>query len=92
MVLSEENWVLKRERPRGHLPGSAAEGEVRPPNIAWFCMQFWPPKERWLATYKSPLTGNGGCLSSLFLVKGRFLLSLVCFHEFSSNLACVYMF
>ena len=38
------NWVLKRRRPRRKNPGSAAEGDVRPPNMRWFRMDFWLPK------------------------------------------------
>ena len=26
---------------------SAPEGDVRPPKVAWFCMQFRQPKLRW---------------------------------------------
>ena len=38
-------------------PGSAVEGEVRPPNMYGFRFHVWPPKVVWPATYKGPSVG-----------------------------------
>ena len=44
MVLNEKELSFEKKRPRRHLPGSAAESEVRPPNMERLRECFWPPK------------------------------------------------
>ena len=45
MVLNEKKELsFKKKRTRRHLLGSAAESEVRPPNMGRFREHFWPPK------------------------------------------------
>ena len=75
-VFNQENWVLKRKRPRRQncrfgrrKRSSAAEREVRPPNVAWFRMQLWPPKGSRLATYKSSFDQKWGVFSPSFRAK-----------------------
>ncbi|KAG8661826.1 hypothetical protein MANES_01G042501v8 [Manihot esculenta] len=44
MVLNGKELSFEKKRPRRRLPGSAAESEVRPPNMERFWERFWPPK------------------------------------------------
>ena len=44
MVLIEKELSFEEKRPRRSLPGSAAESDVRPPNMVWFRVCLWPPK------------------------------------------------
>ncbi|KAG8645617.1 hypothetical protein MANES_10G077066v8 [Manihot esculenta] len=44
MVLNEKELSFEKKRPRRHLPGSAAESEVRPPNMERLRERLWPPK------------------------------------------------
>ena len=57
---------FEMKRPRGQKPGSAAEGEVRPPKVAWFCMHVRPPKEESAGHYKSPFARDSS-VNTLFL-------------------------
>ncbi|KAG8612172.1 hypothetical protein MANES_S095219v8 [Manihot esculenta] len=45
---------FERKRPRRQLPGSAAESEVRPPNMGRFREHFWPPKALFKRTKVRP--------------------------------------
>ncbi|KAG8634091.1 hypothetical protein MANES_17G015855v8 [Manihot esculenta] len=44
MVLNGKDLSFEKNRPRRRLPGSAAESEVRPPNMERLRECFWPPK------------------------------------------------
>ncbi|KAG8635121.1 hypothetical protein MANES_17G119656v8 [Manihot esculenta] len=44
MVLNEKELSFEKKRPRRRLPGSAAESEVRPPNMERLRERLWPPK------------------------------------------------
>ncbi|KAG8646416.1 hypothetical protein MANES_09G002301v8 [Manihot esculenta] len=44
MVLNGKELSFEKKRLRRRLPGSAAESEVRPPNMGRFWERFWPPK------------------------------------------------
>lgn len=57
---------FEMKRPRGQKPGSAAEGEVRPPKVAWFCMHVRPPKEESVGHYKSPFARDLSVKHSVF--------------------------
>ena len=44
MVLNGKELSFEKKRPRRRLPGSAAESEVRPPNMGRLRERLWPPK------------------------------------------------
>ena len=57
---------FEMKRPRGQKPGSAAEGEVRPPKVAWFRMHVRPPKEESVGHHKSPFARDLSVKHSVF--------------------------
>ncbi|KAG8655430.1 hypothetical protein MANES_04G047509v8 [Manihot esculenta] len=66
MVLNEKELSFEKKRPMRHLPGSAAESEVRPPNMGRFRERFWPPKALFEQTKVRPPNlkfGRRTCMS-----------------------------
>ena len=73
-LLASESWV-------GQKPGSAAEPQVRPPNMGDFRVLVWPPNVAQPVAYKRPQTENGRVFSP-FSCPGKFMSSLGRFHVF----------
>ncbi|KAG8662126.1 hypothetical protein MANES_01G066633v8 [Manihot esculenta] len=70
LVLNEKEVSFEKKRPRRFLPGSAAESEVRPPNMSWFRKCFWPPKAMFEQTRFGRRTW--GCFACMLGRRRRF--------------------